>query len=95
MSGAENYYIFTHYQLDAEFCDVGAVYIFTRENNGNYEPLYIGQTDKLLSCIKQHEKWTDLHRRFVNSICVYYEEDDVTRQQMVENLILVQNPTCA
>ena len=95
LSCSGNYYTFSFNQLDADFQDVGAVYIFTRENNGNFESLYIGQTNKLLSCIKQHDKWVELHRRFVNSICVFYEEDDATRQKMVDELIIVQSPSCS
>ena len=95
LNGSGSYHLFTFYPLDAELEDVGAVYIFTRDNDGNYETLYIGQTDNLHSCINQHDKWTELHRHFVNSICVLYEEDDATRQQIVDDLVVVHKPTCS
>lgn len=40
------------------FNDVGAVYIFARDDGTKWTALYIGQTEELGTRISGHEKWT-------------------------------------
>ncbi len=90
-------YPFTLYPLHADLPDIGAVYIFTRVENGlyiSYEPLYIGETGRLTSCLQNYEKWVCVSRRFVNSICVYFENDAASRLRMARDLIDQQDPPC-
>ncbi len=87
-------YPFKLYPLDSDLPDIGAVYIFTKVGDGFYQPLYIGQTDTLISCIKHHEKWVCVNKCFVNSICVYFENDATTRIQIEHDLIGRQQPPC-
>ena len=87
-------YPFKLYPLDADLPDIGAVYIFMKVGDGFYEPLYIAQTDTLISCLKYHEKWVCVNRYFVNAICVYFGNDATTRIQIERDLINLHQPLC-
>ena len=87
-----SYYPFTLYPLDATLPDTGAVYIYTRSCAGRYEPLYIGETDALHSCIQNRPNWKILKRQFVDSICVYLSDDVAYRQRMESILVGIHKP---
>ncbi|MDE0316603.1 MAG: hypothetical protein OXM61_17090 [Candidatus Poribacteria bacterium] len=75
--------------------DKGAVYIFTRAENQQCIPLYIGQKHHIISSIQYHKKWYKCVReRLGNSICIYFEEDLNTRLQIVSDLISKHHPPC-
>ena len=57
-----HYYPFMFYPLETDLPDKGAVYICARIQQGNIKPLYIGQTDTLMNCIQNHEKWACIRR---------------------------------
>lgn len=87
-------YPFTLYPLSVDLPNTGAVYIYARIVCGDYEPLYIGETDNLKTHIEDYEKWVCVNRYFVNTVCVHFEDDTATRQQIVYDLISEQQPTC-
>ncbi len=87
-------YPFTLYPYDVSLPDVGAIYIFTRQNYGSYHSLFIGQTDMLGSCILNHEKWVCVNKLYVNAISVYFENDAATRLEIERDLIGKQCPPC-
>ena len=89
-----NYYPFTLYPLHADLPDTGAIYIFMKIGNGFYDPLYIGETDALLSHPLPYEKWKCVNKWFVNGICVYFEDDPASRLEVVQDLIQIQEPIC-
>ena len=88
------YYPFLYYHLIDKFPDTEAVYIFTRAENGSYDPLYIGQTDTLKLTISHHEKWVCVSKLRVNALCVYFEKDTTVREQITCDLIEIQHPPC-
>ncbi len=94
MSGIS--YPFVFYPLDSDLPEIGAVYIFTRENGGSkvYNPLYIGQTDVLMSSISHHDRWDCVVRHFVDSICVHYQDHAAERIEIARDLIGCQLPPC-
>lgn len=88
------YYPFKYFSLRDEFPEAAAVYIFTRSENGNNEPLYIGETGTLKSTMRDHEKWICVCRMSANALYVHFEKDEAVRRQMVDNLIKAQHPSC-
>ena len=88
------FYPFMLYPIGTDLPDDEAVYIFTRAENGSYNPLYIGQTETLKSTISTHAKWVCVSRLFVNALCVHFEKDATVRKQIVNNLIEKQCPPC-
>ena len=89
-----NTYTFTAYTLDTTFNEVGAVYIFTKQENRNYIPLYIGQTDNLKQRISNHEKWPCVMEYGVDSICVLGESNELSRRYIEHDLLDTGNPPC-
>lgn len=89
-----HYYPFTLYPLETDLPDKGAVYIWARVEQGNITPLYVGQTDTLMTCIQNHERWACICKHFVNSVCVYFEQSANNRLQMVQDLLGSQKPPC-
>ncbi len=87
-------YTFTAYTLDTTFNEVGAVYIFTKQENRAYTPLYIGRTNNLKQRISNHEKWPCVRRYGVNSICVLVESSALSRLQIESDLLDMGNPPC-
>ena len=88
------FYPFTLYPLEKDLPDSEAVYIFTRAENGSYDPIYIGQTCTLKSTISAHTKWVCVSRLFVNALYVHFEKDATVRKQIVSDLIEMQCPPC-
>ena len=91
---SERYYSFTLYPLDMDLPDKGAVYICARIQQGHIEPLYIGQTDSLMSYNQHHEKWACICQHRANSICTFFEPCADTRLQIEKDLIGAQQPKC-
>ena len=87
-------YSFIAYATDTAFNEVGAVYIFTKQENNSYAPLYIGQTDNLKERIPNHEKWPCVRRNGVNSICVLSDSSQSSRLQTESDLLDKRNPPC-
>ena len=61
-NGKSRSYSFEVYPPDTSFNSVGAVYIFTKreegaDGTGKHTLLYIGETDSLKDRIPSHEKW--------------------------------------
>ncbi len=89
-----HYYPFTLYPLETDLPDKGAVYICAKIQQGNIEPLYIGQTDTLMSYKQYHEKWACICQHQANSICALFEPCADTRLQIEQDLIGAQQPIC-
>lgn len=89
-----HYYPFTLYPLEMDLPDNGAVYIWARIEQGNITPLYIGQTDTLMTCIQNHERWACICKHFVNSICIHLEPYAEIRTEIEQDLLGAQKPTC-
>lgn len=88
------YFPFKLHTLDSNVPDIGAVYIWTSFNQGSYTPLFVGETESLLSRIKEHEKWVCILISGVNSICIHPESDASVRHEIVQELIGRQRPPC-
>lgn len=93
-SGAR--YIFEIYTLDTNFRDdFAAVYIFSRQTAVlSHIPIYIGETDELGTCIRNHEKWPCVRRNGVTHICIFGEHRRRARKKMAQDLIEHYDPTC-
>ena len=55
-------YDFELYSKDTQFKNVSAIYIFVKLQNGEYIPLYIGQSTELGARLSNHEKKAELVR---------------------------------
>ena len=88
------YYQFSLYPLHADLPDTGAIYILTKSGVGCYDALYIGETEGLQNHCLPHEKCTCVSRRFVNGVCVFFEDDPACRLEIVRDLIERQKPIC-
>ena len=85
-------YGFRTYDLETEFNNCQAVYIFTKlvittENAKGYNRLYVGETDNLATVIQNHENSTRLKQCGVNSICVHLDKDGLSRRKKVHDII--------
>lgn len=89
-------YPFITYPLDADLPDIGAVYIFigTPTIPGQYEPLYIGETDAFTPPILTYEKWLCVVRKMGDCVCIYVEDDAAARLQVKQDLIDLYHPPC-
>lgn len=95
------FYPFRLYPLNTDLPDIGAVYIFTKmgnnalyEDSEPYEPLYIGQTGTLKSCVENHEKLGCAGKLGMNSICVHLEPNAEIRVEIEQDLLGAQKPPC-
>ena len=91
-SGRE--YRFQTYTTNHQFSDVGAVYIFTREENNSYHPLYTGQTHELGERLRYHEKWECAEQHNVNSICVRFDGSRQAQLDIETDLLCRGLPPC-
>ena len=87
-----NTYDFIAYSIDSSFDNVGAIYVFTKQNydsqrTSRYRPLYIGKTSELGDRIDGHEKWDCVNENGANSICVYWESSATKRSTIETDLL--------
>jgi predicted GIY-YIG superfamily endonuclease len=88
-------YRFNVYPADTAFNTVPAVYaVSQRENNGNHNILYIGQTDNLPERFDNHHKLQCFQRQGFNAICVHQEPNERSRLSKESDLIAKYNPHC-
>jgi hypothetical protein len=73
--------------------DVGGIYIFTGLNQQNqWVPLYIGQTDSFYSRIPWHEKWDMAVRRGATHVHAMVVEHVIQRVTIETELIQRYSP---
>jgi len=54
---------FTIYDYDAtQWKTVGGLYIFAREADAGWEPLYVGKTENFRTRIPSHKRWDEARR---------------------------------
>ncbi len=89
-------YVFEVYPVDTNFKDgFAAVYIFSRGINIHTQiPVYIGETDKLGICIRNHEKWPCVRRNDAAFICIHGDSGRRSRKARAQDLIKHYDPTC-
>ena len=97
--GKEDTYNFGVYTTDTVFIDVGAVYIFSKREQGDdgrfyHTFLYIGQTHSLEDRIPYHEKWSCAIKNGVDCICVHQDDDTNSRKAKEADLLARSNPPC-
>ncbi len=68
-------YSFSLHTKDSKFKEVGAVYIFIKEEvnrfrRRRYIPLYIGETKNLRNRINDHEKWPCVNKHGCTHIAI-------------------------
>ena len=92
-------YAFEVFTTDTIFNSVGAVYIFSKRDEGpdgraTHTFLYIGQTESLMERIPNHEKWQCVHSYGVNCICVHRDNDTNSRLRKEVDLRAVNKTPC-
>ena len=72
---------------------LGAVYLFTKQVNGNHTILYVGETKNLdARGIKNHHKWGCLNQG--NCFCIHPDADADSRKGKEEFIRLAYTPQC-
>jgi hypothetical protein len=93
-SGRE--YAFDSFDLDAEFADVGAIYIFARQSFGLLPPsldlIYVGKATELGSRLSSHEKWPQALRMGANRLLVMKVGHLTDRTSVEEDIIAFNCP---
>jgi len=97
--GENGSYDFDVYNIDTEFNDIGAVYIFTKRvvdfnGKGKHTFIYIGQTDSLKDRIPNHEKLNCVIRNGGNCICIHRDDDKNSRIAKETDLRAGNNTPC-
>jgi excinuclease UvrABC nuclease subunit len=78
---------------DANWNDVGGVYIFTGLNPQNrWVPLYIGQADSFRTRIPSHEQWSPAQRLGATHVHALVVEQAATRDKIEKELIRAYQP---
>lgn len=97
--GKSQSYPFEVYDLDADFSEVGGVYVFVRvgtDSMGNrvHYPLYVGQADSLADRLPTHDKWWPILAHGGNLVCIHHDDDEQSRLSKEADLIAAYNPPC-
>ena len=83
---------FYAYDLQTEFKECEAVYIFTKRvptktSRLCYKRLYVGGTNNLATAIQDHANSPCLKKHGADSICVHFDKDKASRGQKVSGII--------
>jgi hypothetical protein len=92
-------YLFYVYHFDSSFKEVSAVYFVTRrfknfDGRFLYEKIYVRQTENLSLCFINHLKEDCFNQYSANCICIYAEESENIRLNIVSDLIENHHPPC-
>ena len=83
-----NPYVFTVYDLNTNWYDVGGVYIFAKIENRKWVPIYIGETHSFKErLVRSHEKWDCALRRGMTHIHALRIDDSRRRKAVERDLI--------
>lgn len=75
-------YDFGLYSKDTQFKNVSAIYIFVKLQNGEYNPLYIGQSTELGTRLSNHEKKAELVRAgFTHYLVRQFDESQLDEKE--------------
>jgi excinuclease UvrABC nuclease subunit len=93
-SGAK--YSFYVYPWGTDLRQVGGVYMILRKEsqNGNYDVLYVGQTNDLSERFDNHHKQPCFDRNRKTHIAAMVEPSEVRRLKIEADLIKKYNPSC-
>ena len=93
-SGKE--YKYWIYEIGTTFDEVPANYIFAKETTqGNFSPIYIGQTSDLSERFDNHHKMPCIRREGATHICAHKSSANETTRKVEEaDLIQRWNPDC-
>ena len=84
---------FEVYEKVADWYDVAGVYIFAGLNNQNqWVPLYVGQTNSFHTRIPSHEKWSRAVLIGATRVHARVESLEATRLVMEQELIQAYDP---
>lgn len=72
--------------------DLPVVYIFVREHQGLFNPLYVGQTISFRDRIANHQKWPRAYQMGANQIHLRLESEKYVREMIEKHLIDRLNP---
>lgn len=84
-------YVFGLFSKDTQFDDVSAIYIFVKQQKGEYFPLYIGQSTELGTRLSNHEKKAELARAgFTHYLVREFDESELDEKE--KSFILQYTP---
>lgn len=86
---SDRHYFFLLYPIDTRLPNVAAVYSYIHVNAelGIYEPLYVGEVERLDMRFADKHTWRCVNKCFVNAIAIYIEENSEKRQEIVQDII--------
>ena len=92
-------YSFNVYTIDNEFKPYSAVYCVTHrssEENGNgfHDKLFFGSTGDISKELDNHDAGSCFESNQANCICTHREENEIARQEIVDDLVGHYDPTC-
>jgi len=84
---------FIVYTRDANWNDVGGIYIFTGQNSqGQWVALYIGKADSFQSRFSSHERWDEALLVGATHVHARVVAQEATREAMEAELIRAYQP---
>ena len=90
-------YDFALHNMDYDFRDTAACYIFTKaRNDGRWAPIYVGQTQNLKERLAAHRSSPCIVRHGATHVCVYTTdmENDQYRRLVERDLLRRLKPAC-
>ncbi len=85
-------YEFFVYGPDANWRQVGGVYIFSYHDGAYWRPLYVGETDDFSQRLPNHERWGDAQKAGATHIHVRVEAQEASRVDLEQKLIQGHQP---
>jgi len=92
-------YRFGVFPLDADFRNMGAVYVFAHRSvdpsgQERHHPVYVGQTDELGDRLSSHRGWLPVTQNKANCVCIHLDWNERLRTQIESDLIGYYQPPC-
>ncbi len=92
-------YTFNVYPKDREHKEKEAVYVVTHrtikaDGTVDHYVLYAGETANVKNELLNHPKESCFQREAANCVCVYWEDHEITRRKIADDLRNFYHPPC-
>ena len=87
-------YKYEVYPIGTELTAVPGNYIFAKQIDIGWEPLYVGETGDLYNRLPNHEKLPCVNANGGTHVHVRFNSNEQSRRDEESDLIALYNPTC-
>lgn len=84
--------IFSIHDPDVQWADVAGIYIFAKSDQGQWQPIYVGQASSFKDRMANHERWAEAQRLGATHVLALIVPQQASRDGIERSLIQTFEP---